>query len=343
MKLALFYPRNIYASWYALGGYRLALEAMGHEVVDCPLPGNNPANIDQLKYKPSIEQLTSCDAILLMFAEYVVPWLQVMYGGLEQWRSIPTHKIARFDESFDRADLSMRMNWDMLKLWADYYSFPAAQDAEKFKGEWIGYGIDQSIFHPPAYPDKKYGLGFIGQLYNKREKYAQLLLPYLDKGTTFSCGPVIITDLSGTPAEGYERLQTELLAKNFQQIKVFFVLPPLAQLQVSKIFEVMSCGTFVIAPRLEGAGRKNLSLFQEGKHLVYYQQGDFVGNAKQIMYWLKHDDEREAIARQGAQHMKETHTLEMMLNKILAPVIAKKELKHFSKEEEQLVRSSSRD
>lgn len=303
------------ASWYTLGGYRLTLERMGHEVIDVALPGNQ-VNKQGVQY-PMEATLRSCDCIIIGFAEYVVPWLQELYG-LERWRAIPVPKIARYDESFDRRDLAHLMDWEKLKRWADHHFFPAKQDAERFDGHFLPYAADDSIFTPQD-RKKKYDLGFIGQMYDKRKYYANCLLPHLE-GITFNGGPVIISDLSGTPALGFELEQTQLLAKNYSQIKVFFCLPPLSSLIVCKAFEVMGCGTFLMYPRLEGDARKNLSIFEDGKHLVYYTLGDYVGNASRIRYYLEHQEERERIAEAGCKLIREKYRLYQMFERMLTPV-----------------------
>jgi len=129
MKIALFYPRNTMSSYYTLGGYRLALERMGHEVLDVWLPPEHRvrrAVVDEVKARlPRIEELNQCDCILVTFLEHICGWLEVVYGR-EAWQKIKTPKIGRFDESFDRADYQLSAMWPQLERWADYFSFPAA-------------------------------------------------------------------------------------------------------------------------------------------------------------------------------------------------------------------------
>lgn len=320
MRVAIFYPYNTFASWYTLGGYRSVLQRMGHDVVDCVLPGNQPQNISAVRKKlPTIEQLSECDVVLVAFAEYIRPWLTQVYG-IERWKKIKAPVIFRYDESFDRADLRALMNWEELRRWADFHSFPAAQDAERFGGRWQTYGVDLEMFNTGACHGAvgsvgQFDLAFIGSLYQKRAQYAQRMVPHLGD-IEFRHAPVIVQDLSGVR----DIEQTNLLAYNYQRMKIFFCLPPLSQLLVMKLFEVMACGTFVMYPRLFGEAEKNLGVFNDREHLVYYDEGDFVGNAAQIRCWLADEEGRRSIAEAGCREIHAHHSLEQMFEKIFEPI-----------------------
>jgi hypothetical protein len=313
LKVAIFYPHNFIASWYALGGYVSALKRMGHSVLDCQVPGNVVQNVKEVKATlPTADELKVCDVIIVAYAEYLRPWLEEVYG-YEQWKRIKTPKILRFDESFDRKDLPHLMNFQQLKKWGSFYSFPAAQDAEKYGGQWLPYGADLEMFHP--IPDsllvdvKKYKVGFLGTVYQSRMQYAQGLIPHLN-GLPFNHTQIIASDLSGVRGD----VSTQLLAENYAQLKVFFCLPPMSNLVVMKAFEVMACGTFLMYPRLKGESAINLSLFEDGKHLVYYEVGNYKQNAEQIRYYLEHEGEREKIAFCGRQKVWSEHNIEKMFN-----------------------------
>jgi hypothetical protein len=343
VKIALFYPRNVLASWFTLGGYRLTLERMGHEVLDCPFPGNHPGvqlpGIQFLRNKmPSIEDLNSCDVVISAFHEYTQAWLADVYEG--RWKDLKVPVIARFDETMDRTDLGLPARLDELKRWANFYSFPAAQDADKYGGDWLPFGADTTMFKPGlkkltgihafpdtseewlktcAYNEKKYALGFIGSLYPLRQEYLSKLAPFLPDSVTFHHGQVLVQDIGGV----LELESTELLAENYRQIKVFFCLPPMSRLLVCKVFEVMACGTFVMYPRMPGGSSKNNVLFKNNEHLVYYDPGYLKQNAKDILHFMEDDADRERIARAGCELVHREFTLEQMLEKLLAPVTAK--------------------
>jgi hypothetical protein len=317
MRIALFYPKNLYASWYALGGYKLALERLGHEVVDLPFPGNEVGNIEVFRaIFPTIKTLNGCDVILSMFHEYVQPWLEAIYGA--EWKELTTPVIARFDESMDRADLELPKRVPKLLEWADFYSFPAAQDAERFGGQWLPFAGDVSMFKPSVLCEhdtpKEYEIGFVGSMYPVRLKYLEKLAEHLPNDLTFTTGPCIVQDLGGVNTVE----STKLLAENYRKVKIFFCLPPMSRLLVCKVFEVMACGTFLMYPTLPGDAMANTTVFESGKHLVYYQGGHMKKNAAQILHYLENETEREAIAKAGCEKVHFEHTLDQMLEKLLA-------------------------
>ena len=334
MKIALFTIHNAFACSYAIGGYRETLKRMGHEVLDCPFPGNAVQNVAQVAATmPKIEELMECDVILATYMEYVQPWLSKLYS-MREWEALMAKVpvLARYDESMDRGDLGLPQRMPELLRWAKFHSFPAAQDAAKYGGEWLPYGADTSIFHPnnsgqlttmmldksSQWPDvKKYDVAFIGTLYGKRQEYLAKLVNHLGHGTVFYQGNVFVQDLSGIR----ERESTELLAENYRAIKIFFCLPPLSRLIVEKVVEVMACETLVLFPRLTDDAEANLSIFEHNKHIVYYDLGFFADNGKQVRHLLAHPEEIHAIAAAGSQLVSEKYTLRIMLEKMLAQVM----------------------
>jgi glycosyltransferase involved in cell wall biosynthesis len=316
MKIALFYIRNILACHYALFGYKETLERMGHEVLDCPFPQNQVQDVEKVAARmPRISELNTCDVVLSTYHEYVHPWLDAIYG-LESWKAITVPVVARFDESMDRGDLGLPKRVPELLKWADYYSWPAAQDAARYGGQYWPYGADTTIFKPGV--DKKYQVGFVGTLYKRRHDYLQKVIQHVGNKTEVHVGNVgvLAQDLAGQ--RQLERESTQLLAENYGAIRIFFCFPPMSNLLVEKIFEVMACDTLVFYPRLLGEAAQNLDIFEDGKHIVYYDEGFFADNGKQIRYFLEHPDECEKVARAGGELVRSRYTIEILLGKLLA-------------------------
>src|SRR4051812_47730357 len=102
MKIALFFPFNPLAGSYSTGGMEQCLQRMGHEVLAVVFPGNcyvkDSRKIEEVKYIPSIEELNSCDAIILNYAEHIIGWLETIFE-LDAWKNyVHVPVIARFDE-----------------------------------------------------------------------------------------------------------------------------------------------------------------------------------------------------------------------------------------------------
>jgi hypothetical protein len=316
MKLALFYPKNLLAGWYSMGGYVAALKRMGHEVLDCWLPGNTPNAVEQMKReRPSVDELNSCDLIMSMYHEYLTGWYEAIYG-FEGWSKLEIPVVARFDESFDRPDLHLAHRWDELKRWAQRYSFPAQQDAEKYGGQWLPFSSDTFMFKKLDTP-KKYDVGFVGSMYPIRVDYLERLKTTSMSGAdkiNFVCGPVGVQDVGG----GREPESTQLLAENYRQMRIFFCLPPMSRLVVAKIADVMACGTFVMYPKLPHHARLNMNQFRHKEHIFYYNPGYLGENVKQMLYYLEREDEREKIAQAGCELVHKQYTLEQILTSIIS-------------------------
>lgn len=313
-RIAIFTIKNVYAGWYSAGAYAEALRRMGHKVLECPLPGNQVQNLDEVKNTvPAISELNRCDLVMSLMHEYVQPWLAAIYG-LNEWKRLKVPVVAKMEESMDRTDLGLPVRVPELMEWADHVAFPGAQDAKKYGGAWVTYGCDTQMFNPTGRAEPIHDLAFIGQQYKLRLDYIQKLSVHLDNSFTFKWAPCFVQDLSGIR----EPESTHLLADNYRKIKVFFCLPPLSRLLVGKVFDVMACGTFLMYPRWPGEQSENMEVFEDGHHLVYYDFGYFLKNAEQIKYWLSHDAEREAVARAGCRKVREDHTIEKMLEKLLA-------------------------
>ena len=71
-----------------------------------------------------------------------------------------------------------------------------------------------------------------------------------------------------------------------------------------RVPETLGRGGFLIHPRIKGLDE----LYGDGKHLVLYTYNDFPELRRLIGYYLRHDEEREAIRRAGHEHVVANHT-----------------------------------
>lgn len=81
-----------------------------------------------------------------------------------------------------------------------------------------------------------------------------------------------------------------------------------------RVYETLGRGGFLIHPYIKGLDEE----FEDKKHLVYYEYGNFDQLKELIDYYLEHDDEREAIRKAGHEFVKAnatyTQRMEEMLN-----------------------------
>lgn len=360
MKIACFYPKSQFASWSMTLGWTTTLRRMGHEVIPAELPGAGgdiPKSLfESIKAKlPTLEALKECNAILVSGPEHIAPWLDTVYGKYE-WKHLEVPKAAWLHETMQREDYSI--DWDGISLWADEHFLPAYQDADwlaqpSLGGEhvhWLPFGVDTEVFQPCKVEavarhrhinatdleigvksgqcddpncflrkqTKAWPIAFIGLMYDKRAHFLNALGRH--NHPPLRVGTVGIQDLEGYRAEESARR----MASNIRQIGVFFNLPAMSSLLVSKVYEVMACGTFLLTPQLNAdhGTDKNMEPFESGRHLVYYRSSNLPYVAQLLRDWSspEKEAEREQIAAEGCREVHENHSLEKRLAVILEKI-----------------------
>src|SRR5580698_6188037 len=272
MKVGFAYPQSQYSAWSMSQGISATLRRMGHTVTDIPVVPNdkpNPMQLAAFKQRiPNIEELKSLDAIIVSGPEHVCPWLDYGYTKYA-WKNLGVPKAAWYHESFFRDDAMIDFN--QVKWTADEHFFPAIQDAEMHDQEafaqghahWLPFGVDTEVFRPshitrmkipeergrfardPVFSSSKdFGVCFIGLLYDKRKAYLHALTRH--RTPPIMCGNVQVIDMDGFQFEESARR----LASDYRRIKLFLNLPALSRLLVTKLYEVMACGTFIATPEL---------------------------------------------------------------------------------------------
>lgn len=71
-----------------------------------------------------------------------------------------------------------------------------------------------------------------------------------------------------------------------------------------RVYETIGRGGFMIHPYIKGLERE----FEDKKHLVFYEYGNFEQLKELIDYYLEHDAEREAIRKAGHELVKQKYT-----------------------------------
>jgi spore maturation protein CgeB len=107
------------------------------------------------------------------------------------------------------------------------------------------------------------------------------------------------------------------LAQNYRRVKVFFNLPAYSELLVTKVAEVMACGTFILTPMLEGAAERNCN-FQHAKELAYYHPTNLPFLVQTLREFVERDQQREQIALAGMAKVIEKFSLRVQVPEILS-------------------------
>lgn len=312
MRLAYFHTNTVLSSW-SIWGAANVLRRMGHEVFDAPIPTDargvvvrqvTPPELARIaRQLPSLTDLAACDRIIVQGPEYVSPWLRTLYD--DQWYKLSPRRVGLFLESSARGDAQL----PIAQLAKDYdlCFFPDLADAERQGGLCTRPSIDTTVFCPDARTPKAYAAGFVGTLYPKRVAFLQRLAPLLE-GIPFVAGSVHAHDLGGE----CHALWTELYVRNLRQLRIHVALPSNNPMPVSRPFETLACGTFL----LESSTLPEPLADQ--KHYRRYDPDDPAALAELIRYYLTHEDEREAIARAGCEAMRREFAAERAWEELLA-------------------------
>jgi len=294
LKLACFYPRSVFCAWSLSTGLVDTLTRMGHETLALPIDATS-VSINHESY-PSAEKLRSLDGIVISGPEHIRTQVLALYPA---WRKIAIAKVGWLHETVTREDYGT-LPVDEIRQLADTTFCPAWQD-EKFGLRWLPFGVDTEIFKPDWNQPKQYETAFIGLVYSKRDEFLRRLVPHL-QGITLVLGSVQVQDLSGLCV----RETASRYAGELRKIKIFVNLPHLSQLAVTKVYEVLACGTFLITPAI--AEHQNF----ENLKAHFYDSSRPEQLAESIRFCLEHESDRIAATHQCCEQV---HRLDRLENR----------------------------
>lgn len=344
MKIAVVFSGKLSSAWSVSDGLLMTLNRMGHEAIGFCLGRAG------MQAHPSKELLEQQDLLLLSGLEHFTHPKELSetheFNFItdsmteEVWQNLKVLKAVWYHESFVRED----QNYDFTRLipFADHHFFPAQQDAEMMEPALPGhvhhlpFGVDTAVFRPQVClscggkssieictncygsgfaenrPDL--AVGFIGGMYHKRQFFLQSFLKHCK--VPLHLGAVLVQDLDGIDAH-----ETALrLAYNYRRCKVFLNMPSLSRLLVTKVLEVMACGTMLVTPMLEGDAERNMDAFESAKHLVYYAPKHLGFLNQTLQNLLDHEADRKRMALAGMAEVRKNHSLRSRLKTMLEVV-----------------------
>ncbi|TDH59419.1 hypothetical protein E2C06_27510 [Dankookia rubra] len=290
-NIAVFHcTARVGSAWCCAEGISVTLAAMGYRVMDCGHPQRGA---------PPVEALREADLIILGAVEWYGDLLLRHYGT--DWAALPMPKAAWYAESAERDDRDFPFG--RYQGLADRHYFPAVQDAARFGGTWLPFGADTVLFAPRPVP-KRHAAAFLGSLYPKRVEFlARLGIP-LDR-----MAPVSDPD----PVRSFA-----LLAEAYGSTEVFVNLPAWSRLLVTKVTEVMACGTMLVTPAMDHpSALGNMAQFEDGRHLVYYPPDQPARLAEILAHYRHAEAERLAIAAAGRAEVVRAHSLRARLERLV--------------------------
>jgi glycosyltransferase involved in cell wall biosynthesis len=277
---------------------------MGHTVKAVPI-NTKYAPDEALFFMPSLEELEALDGIILSGLEHIWPYLSAAYS-MDEWRAIKTPKAAWMHETFDRPDVRP---FAPLRPWADTHFFPSTDDARNIGGIFLPFAADTDVFKPEEAPPREIPVGFVGVLYPKRAEYLNRLYPFLQsKGITLDVRSVVVR-------RGGEINHEETVKRYVHRLNrttIFLNLPAMSSLYVTKVFEAMACGTFVMTPHIPNhRGLIRSSAFRE---YLPEQFEDIAYALKETLDCLEY---RDMVGMRAVEEIKRNHRLDQRCEEIL--------------------------
>jgi hypothetical protein len=291
-KIAVFHnTAQVGSAWCCAEGLVTSLTKQGYEVYNFGHPQITSVPLDVLK---------TMDLIIMGAPEWYYHILAARYGP--SWFELNAVKIAWYAESAHRDDRSF--DFGQVRALADLNYFPAHQDAKEFRGEWLPFAADTSLFFPMGV-ERTYDTAFLGTIYQKRHDYIKNI------GFPIAIMPQVHAD---HPVQSFH-----LLAKAYSSTNIFVNMPAYSRLLVTKVTEVMACRTMLVTPAIDHpSGLPNMRQFEDGKHLIYYDQNKPRELSATLEYYRHHTEERDGIATAGWEEVVSRHSLEHRVNKMVA-------------------------
>jgi hypothetical protein len=238
------------------------------------------------------------DHVLRRIADYKIPTMTYhldLWFGLERQKDLDKFPVYKEIGHFFTVDSQM----------ADWFN-----KNTRVKGHYLPAGVfDQECYYTPQ--KFKHDVIFVGsKRYHEEWQYRPELIAWLEE--TYRRG------FAHYGSGGIKSIRGDELNKLYASTKIVigdtlcigFKYPDYWS---DRVYETMGRGGFIIHPYISGMERE----FEDKKHLVFYEYGNFKQLKKLIDYYLKHDEEREAIRIAGHELVKEKYTYKNRWKEIL--------------------------
>jgi len=160
---------------------------------------------------------------------------------------------------------------------------------------WLPLACDPGI-HRKFDVDKRYDISFVGNVHPKYHRDRKELLDRIGKKYDLHI---------------FNNVFMEDMAKLFCKSKITFNRSVNGDLNM-RVFEALSTGSFLLTDDIKNGLH---DFFENGLHMVMYKDNDPM---ELIGYYLKHETEREMIAKAGFDIVRKKHTYEHRMKEIIS-------------------------
>lgn len=296
---------NFGVSYSSESHHAASLEALGHTVARLQEPQTTAEEI-----------LAACeDADLFVWVHthgWNTPGIEKVLNALRE-RDVPSMTY-HLDLWF-----GLRRQKDMQS--DPYWGIDHFFTVDKRMAEWLsqntpvrGHYVPAGVFEPECYiaePRNRFDVAFVGSKgYHSEWPYRPTIINWLatnyrDRFRHYGRG-----GLGTVRGAGLNQVYADARVVVGDSLCLGFDYPDYWS---DRVYETLGRGGFLIHPYIRGLERQ----FEDGKHLRFYDFGDFDQLRNLIDYYLDRDTEREEIRRAGHEHVKANHTYRHRWQQIL--------------------------
>ncbi len=285
------------------------LESLGHKVIR--LQESEAKSEEILKYSIDSDLFIwvhthgwrtpgkfEMDKVLLTLSDYKIPTITYhldLWFGLQRQKDLNKHPVYKNIGHFFTVDKKM----------ADWFN-----SKTNVQGHYVPAGVYDKECYLKDLP-KTHDVIFVGsKRYHPEWEYRPKLIDWLEE--TYS------NKFEHYGSGGKPSIRGAQLNKLYATSKIVvgdtlcigFKYPDYWS---DRVYETMGRGGFIIHPYVRGMERE----FEDKKHLVFYEYGNFKQLKELIDYYLEHDEERETIRKAGHELVKSKYTYKNRWEQIL--------------------------
>jgi len=164
---------------------------------------------------------------------------------------------------------------------------------EEHECSWLPHAVDPEIFKPMPHISKRYDIGFVGYLNEKREKMFNTLDEYMD-------------------SKHYSSAWAWTASRCLNELKIGWNCAVESDINM-RIFETLSTGIPLLTDKVKDNGLEDL--FQEDVHFLTYDSEEEL--KEKAVRLLADSNLRKVLGENGRQHILMHHTYRNRVNTIL--------------------------
>jgi len=280
-------------------------------------PENDDGLFDYLKQPES-------DIIILLGFDWHSQPLHQSNLWQDRWKNSPIKKIAIINEMYSSDAVQQSQEWKNLAYSALKRSIDCVDAVicnHELDVEFLRHkeGIIKPITFQPFSIDPAY-FNCEGKFQNRYPKaFFRGKIDRFYGANPYSTRQNIISKLKLCQEVALAKFQEDLLLKAYiadlKEYQILLNLPSISPTLTARTFEAIGCGGLLLQNRV--AGEVSNQLFQDWKHLVYYDRDNSDDLIAKIRYLIKNPDVAEDIAKQGYELAHQTHTIGDRIYEIL--------------------------